>query len=296
MYFSRKTIVFFDGKFQNATEVFVNPYSQTLHYGFGVIDGLRSYKTDQGVQIFQARQHYQRFLSSCEKLGIKLSFSAEELVHISYQLLENNGLTDAYIRPIVFMEQNMGLTETLEHHLLITAWRWRNFSHRGELKVYISDFVRPVHHPSLVDAKLTGNYYSTILATIQARKMGYDEVLLKDADGFISEGPGSNFFFEKDGKLFTPQLGKIFPGITRSVVIKIAHEMGIEVIEGKFRSEDLQEIDGAFFTSTPSEVAVITSINHQKFRKKPEDTIGFKVGLRYKHKVSLEEYDHYSII
>jgi len=296
MYFSRKTIVFYDGRFQPATDVFVNPYSQTLHYGFGVIDGLRSYKTEQGVQIFRAREHYQRFVNSCEKLDIKINYSAEELVHISYQLLESNALTDAYIRPIIYMEQNMGLTETPNHHLLMSAWRWRNFSHRKEMKVLISDYTRPVHHPNLTDAKLTGNYYSTILATTQARRLGYDEALLKDADGYISEGPGSNFFFEKNGKLFTPQLGKIFPGITRSVVIKIANEMGIEVIEDKFTADDLKDIDGAFFTSTPSEVAAITSINQTKFLKDWTDTIGFKISLRYKHKVSLEEYDHYSII
>jgi branched-chain amino acid aminotransferase len=296
MYISRKTIVFHNGKFLNATDINVNPYSQTLHYGFGVIDGLRGYKTGHGVQIFKARNHYDRFLRTAQKLGIKLNYSTDELIHISYQLLEYNNLTDSYLRPIIYMGQNMGLTETTEYDLLITAWRWRNFS-REPMRVMISDFVRPVHHRNLIDAKLTGNYYSTILATTDARSKGFQEALLKDTDGNISEGPGANVFFEKEGKLYTPSLGSIYPGITRTVVMKIAREMGIEVIEDKLPVEFIKkDIDSSFFTSTPFEIAGICSIDGKMLKKEWEKSLGFQIHQKYKNKVTLGEYDSYSII
>ncbi|MDW7691615.1 branched-chain amino acid transaminase [Flammeovirgaceae bacterium SG7u.111] len=296
MYFNKNTVVFHNGQFIKASEAKGDLYSQTVHYGIGVFDGIRAYKTDAGTQAFKAREHYDRFLKAAGRIHLDVKYTSEELVSISYQLLEENNLTNAYIRPLITVGQNMRLTKVKEMNVFISAWKWGRYQTSDQLDVMISSFQRPNPKASYVDAKITGHYVNSMLATNEAKDKGFDEALLRDSGGFIAQGPGDNFFFEKDGVLHTPPLGHIYPGITRKTVIEMATEMGIEVVEHLFTEDELLDADGAFFTGTGTEIAGIKSINKKEFKKEWEDTLGFQLLTKYRQRVTHDDFESYSII
>ncbi|UZR94841.1 branched-chain amino acid transaminase [Chondrinema litorale] len=296
MYYTKKTIVFHNGNFVKATEAKTDLFSQTLHYGSGVFDGIRAYETVAGTQAFKIREHYERLIKSSARIHIKVPYTAEELVNITYRLLEDNKLDNAYIRPLVYLGPNMRLTKTNEVNIFISAWKWPRYQLNDQLDVMLSSFQRPNPKASYVDAKITGNYINSILATQEAKLKGFDEALLLDSGGFIAQSPGDNFFMEKDGVLFTPPEGHILPGITRKTIKQLAKELDFEVVERLFTVQELEAADGAFFTGTATEVAGIKSFNHQAFKKKWEDTMGYQLFTKYKQIVTHGEYDSYSII
>ena len=296
MYYNNQTIIFNDGKFVKASDAKTDLYSQTIHYGVGVVEGLRAYQTAQGTQIFKAGEHFDRFHHSAKSLDIKLSYSVEELTHICYRLLEENNLSSAYIRPLLYVGANMDMITSDETHLMITAWKWENYRGKEPANVMISSYQR-IHPKSCnVDAKITGHYVNSVLAVNEAKSKGFDDAILLDNNGFVAEGSSSNLFYEKNGELFTPPLGNIVPGITRQTVFEIAKEMGVKVIEKLFTPEKLYEADGAFFSGTASEIAQIKSVNKQKFLKKWENTLGYEVQMKYHQVVRLSEFQTYSII
>jgi len=280
-YFNENTILFYDGQMMRATEAHTNLYGQTLHYGYGVFEGIRSYDTDHGPRIFKAREHYERLICSCELLGIPFAYSVEEMTQISYNVLESNGFSDAYLRPLVICDPSMTLINGQSTRLVIAAWEWGAYLGEKLLNLKISPYCRP--HPRSVhmEAKAVGHYVNSILATSDARKGGYDEALLLDCDGFLAEGPGANLFFEKDGKLYTPALGHILPGITRATVFEMCREIGIDVEEGRYSAEDLFEADSAFFCGTGAEIIGIQAIDHKVFKQAWTDSIGSKLRQMY---------------
>ncbi|MTI32515.1 branched-chain amino acid transaminase [Xanthovirga aplysinae] len=286
MYYNDQTILFLDGEWLKASEAKADLFNQTLHYGSGVFEGIRSYKTaEDSVHIFKAEEHYERLLYSAKKMHIEMRYSVRELVEITYDLLKKNKLSDAYIRPLIYLGANMSLTASKEVHLLITAWQWDRLLGDRLLDIMVSSYQRPNPKSVPVDAKVTGHYANSILASTEARSKGFDEALLLDAKGFVAEGPGANFFFEKDGVLYTPPLGNILPGITRNTVMDLAGELEFPLEERFFTLDDLQDIDGAFFTGTAAEVAGIRSLNGKPFRKNWEDTKGYDLSLAYRNKV-----------
>lgn len=282
MYYNKDTKVFLNGEYINANDANVSLYSQTLHYGSGVFEGIRSYNTDKGTKIFKAKEHYDRLLYSAKKSHIKLKYTTQDLIDITYELLKLNNLTDAYIRPLVYLGANMALSPSDESNLFICVWKWESYLSNTSNKVMISRFERPNPKSCDIEAKVVGHYTNSILASTEARSLGYNEALLLDQNGYIAEGAGSNFFFEKGSKLYTPQRGCIFPGITRSSIIELATELGYEVEEGLYTSEDLRIADSAFFVGTAVEVVGINSINDITFKKEWQDTIGYKLSLAYK--------------
>lgn len=296
MYYSDDTKIFINGSFQLAKESQTSLFSQTLHYGNGVFEGIRSYKTETGTKIFKAEEHYQRLLFSAKKSHIKLDYEVEELVSITNQLLEMNKLTDAYIRPLVYLGENMGLSPTMEVNLFICAWNWGKYLGDSALRVMTSSYERPNPKSCHVEAKVTGHYTNSIMASTEAKSKGYDEALLLDQNGFVAEAPGANFFFEKNGKLFTPASGNILPGITRSSIIDIARDLGYHLEEGQYTPNDLKDADGAFFTGTAVEVAGIESLDGKKFNKDWPDTLGYELSKAYSLLV-LEKYNQaYTVI
>ena len=280
-YFNENTILFYDGQMMRATEAHTNLYGQTLHYGYGVFEGIRSYDTDHGPRIFKAREHYERLIQSCHLLGIPFSYSVEEMTQISYKVLESNGFADAYLRPLVICDPSMTLVNGQSTRLIIAAWEWGAYLGEKLLSLKISPYCRP--HPRSVhmEAKAVGHYVNSILASSDARNAGYDEALLLDCEGYLAEGPGANLFFEKDGVLFTPAQGHILPGITRSTVFEMCREIGVKVEEGRFTAEDLFEADSAFFCGTGAEIIGIQAIDHKEFKQAWNDSIGSKLRQMY---------------
>ncbi|MEH0156581.1 branched-chain-amino-acid transaminase [Limibacter armeniacum] len=295
-YFDEETVVFHNGKFIKAKDAGTDLYSQSLHYGNSVFDAMRAYDTALGAHVFKAHQHYKRFKESAERMCLTLPYSVEELVSITYALLEENNFSDAYIRPMVYAGANLELTPTEQSGLFIAAWKWDKYLGKDLLDVTVSSYSRPSPKSCHVESKIAGNYASATVALAEAKRNGFDDALMLDVDGNVAEGTGANFFFEIGNRLFTPQCGHIFPGITRQTVLEISQSLGIEVVEGKFRPADLNRVDGAFFAGTAAQITGIRSINGNPMRKKWENTIGYTIFEKYGHIVTQNEYDGYSII
>ncbi len=292
MYFNKKSIVFLDGEFLKATAAKTGLYNQTMHYGNGVFEGIRSYETLDGTRIFKAKEHFDRLHASAEKMHIKLPYTSEELEKITYKLLEKNGLKDAYIRPLVFLGENMSLTPTDVVHVTILVWKWANYLGENKLNVMLSSYQRPNPKSCHVEAKVVGHYTNSILATTEAKKMGFDEALLTDMYGNIAEGPGANFFMEKDGKFITAPLGNILSGITRATVFELAKELDFEVEERFFKPEEIYSADAAFFCGTAAEVSGISKFNEFSFPMKWEDSNSQLIQRAYKRRVACNEHEN----
>ena len=153
-----------------------------------------------------------------------------------------NNLKDAYIRPLIFCNPNMSLTRPNDVSLMICAWDWGAYLGEKLLRLSFSSYCRPPPRSTKIEAKVCGHYVNSILASTEAKDNGYDEALLLDSDGYLAEGPGANLFFEKDGVLYTPQLGNLLPGITRATVFEICKKLGITLKEGLYKPEDLMII------------------------------------------------------
>ncbi|HQA75161.1 branched-chain amino acid transaminase [Flavobacterium sp.] len=281
MYYNKNTLIYLDGKFVKANETTTDLYSQTLHYGYGVFEGIRAYETENGTSIFKAQEHYDRLKKSAELVNIPFNYDVEELVKASYELLEKNNLSDAYVRPLVFCDPNMTLARPNNVSIMICAWEWGAYLGDKQLRLTVSSYCRPHPRSIKIEAKVCGHYVNSILATNEAKDNGFDEALLLDSDGFLAEGPEANLFYEKEGVLYTPQLGNILPGITRATVLELAKELGIEVRQGLFSKDDLAVADSAFYCGTAAEIIGIESVDDSKFPKEWNNTLGKKLQEEY---------------
>jgi branched-chain amino acid aminotransferase len=285
-YYNENTVLWLDGKIVKASEAKTDLYGQSLHYGYAVFEGIRSYRTAAGeTKIFKPVEHYDRLKRSAEALNMPYSYSTDELIAATYEILERNNLQDAYIRPVVYGPANMSFNPNTESYTVIQVWEMAPFLGEKLLKVMTSSFQRPNPKGFKIEAKASGHYVNSILASQEAKGKGYDEALLTDMNGFIAEGPGANMFFEKDGKLFTPATGNILPGITRATVLEICRELDIPVEEGQFPTSQLKSADAAFFCGTAAEVIGWASIDDTTFPKPWTNTLSRKVQLAYKDKV-----------
>lgn len=282
MYYNDNTIIYWNGEFIKAADAKGDLYSQTLHYGYGVFEGIRAYNTTNGVKIFKAAEHYERMQASCEAVGIPYPFNNEELIQLSYELLQKNNFKDAYIRPLVTCTPNMSLTKGRDAQLLLAAWEWGAYLGDKLLDITTSSYRRISPASFKVEAKVCGHYVNSIMASQEAKDLGFDEALLLDVAGFIAEGPGANFFVEKDNVLYTPQAGSILPGITRATVIELCHELEIEVVEKGLRPEELHGADSAFFCGTAAEVIGIGSLDRVPFAKEWKASLGARLQKAYK--------------
>ncbi len=296
MYYNEETTVYLNGKWLKAKDAQTDLYNQTMHYGNGVFEGIRAYDTEDGVQVFKAKEHYERLLYSAEKMHINLNYTVEELVDLTYELLEKNGLSNAYIRPLVYLGANMALQPTEEVNVFLCAWEWGKYLGNDMLNLMTSSYQRPNPKSCHVEAKVVGHYTNSILATTEAKQKGFDEALLLDANGNVAEGPGANFFYEKDGVIYTCPLGNILAGITRATVFEMAKELNFTIEEKYFTPEDVKGADGAFFTGTAAEVAGIGSLDNVKFTMDWEDTMGAQLARMYRNRVSSREYKSFDLV
>lgn len=282
MYYNESTIIYWNGEFVKASEAKGDVYSQSLHYGYGVFEGIRAYNTTNGVKIFKAKEHFERMQASCEAVGIPYPLDNNELVHLSYEVLKRNNLKDAYIRPLVTCTPNMSLTKGRDAQLLIAAWEWGAYLGDKLLDITTSSYRRISPASFKVEAKVSGHYINSIMATQEAKDLGFDEALLLDVAGYVAEGPGANIFVEKNNVLYTPQTGSILPGITRATVIELCQELEIEVVEKQLKLEEVHSADSAFFCGTAAEVIGIGSLDKVPFKKEWKDSLGARLQKAYK--------------
>jgi branched-chain amino acid aminotransferase len=223
-------------------------------------------------------------------MNMPYQWNTEELIEATYEVLKRNNLQDAYIRPVLYAPANMSFVENKESFLAIEVWEMQPFLGDKLLRVMTSSFQRPNPKGFKIQAKAGGHYVNSILASQEAKSKGFDEALLSDMNDFVAEGPGANVFYEKDGKLFTPTLGNILPGITRATVLEICEELGISVEEKEITTEELKQADTAFFCGTAAEVIGWESLDNVKFSKSWIDSISKIIQDAYKHKVIEKEY------
>jgi branched-chain amino acid aminotransferase len=292
MYYTKDTTLFLDGKFVKAVDAHSDLYSQTLHYGLGAFEGIRAYQTMNGVKIYKAYEHFERLKQSCALVGIPFNYETEELIQIAYLLLQKNNFADSYIRPLVYCGPNMTLTQPSDIHLMMCAWEWDKYHGDKMLKVCISSYQRQNPNAIKMEAKITGHYVNSILATSEAKARGYDEALMLDMHGYIAQAPGANFFLEKDGVLYTPPLGHILPGVTRHAVLNICQELDIPVRETNIKPEDLEGADSSFLCGTAAEIAGIESIDAKPFQKDWFDSIGLSIQEAYKCQVREKSFSY----
>lgn len=281
MYYDDNTVIYHNGQWQKATAATSGLYQQSFHYGNGVFEGIRSYATEQGTRILRAEAHFERLLYSAQTMHIDLDYSVDELTALSYELLAKNDLQNAYIRPMVYTGENMGLQADSTAHLFICAWDWGQYFDAGHLRMVTSPYCRPDPRSCHVDAKVTGHYANSILAMKDAKVKGYDDALLLDQHGYVAEATGANFFVQKAGVLLTPPKGNILPGITRTVVMELAKANGIAVQEKLFTPEAMYGAEGAFLTGTAVEIKAIGSIDEQPFTLAWEDSLGAKLQQQF---------------
>jgi branched-chain amino acid aminotransferase len=290
MYYNDNTFIYLNGEIVKASEAKTDLYGQTLHYGYGVFEGIRSYKTTGGeTKIFKEEAHFTRLKNSAFALNLPYAWSNEELIKVTYEILRKNNLQDAYIRPLVYAPANMSFNLNTASYIVIEAWEMQPFLGEQLLHVMTSSFERPNPKAFKIEAKATGHYVNSILASQEAKAKGFDEALLKDANGFIAEAPGANFFVENDGVLYTPEVGSILPGITRSTVFEICEKLDIPVVEKQITLDEVHGADSAFFCGTAAEIIGIASLDKIPFTKSWKDTQGNKIQKAYKNLVTEKE-------
>lgn len=261
------TKVWLDGQLVDLKDANVGILTHSLHYGSSVFEGIRSYTTDDNkASIFRLQEHVDRLFYSANILSQKIPFSKEEIMQACHDVLKANDLTSAYLRPIVFYDDSsMGLDYSKNGvRVAIIAWKWAKFLEDGVRARIVS--IRRISEKSLIpDAKVGGHYINSTLATLEAKRFGYDEAILLDHDGYIAEGPGENLFFVHKKTIFTPKLGKILAGITRDCMIQIAKDLGYEVIERNIDPNELDTFDGVFMCGTAAEFTPLQCIAEHKY-------------------------------
>lgn len=268
---SRGTNVWFNGKILPAENAKISLFTHGLHYGVGAFEGIRTYKqTAGGGAVFRLPEHMQRLHESLKILGFPLPYSVDELVRAAISVCKANQFEECYIRPIVYTADgplgvNPGPNPPID--VAILTWIWGAYlGDKGVdegTKLKISSFVRPHVNSLMTKGKITGHYVNGVLAKREATSMGYDEALLLDAEGFMTEGSGENLFMVKDGVIKTTQLTSILNGITRQSVIKLLRHQGNEVIETRFTRDELWCADEAFLTGTAAEITPIKEIDNR---------------------------------
>jgi branched-chain amino acid aminotransferase len=259
--------IWMDGKLIDWRDAKIHVLTHTLHYGMGVFEGVRAYKTASGTAIFRLQEHTKRLLNSAKIFQMDVPFDHDTLAAAQLEVVRENKLETCYLRPIIWVgSEKLGISakgNTI--HVAIAAWPWG--AYLGEdglakgIRVKTSSFTRHHVNVSMVRAKASGWYVNSILANQEAIADGYDEALLLDVDGYVSEGSGENFFLVNNGKLYTPDLASCLDGITRDTVITLAHDAGLEVIEKRITRDEVYTCDEAFFTGTAAEVTPIRELD-----------------------------------
>jgi len=258
-----------NGSFEKWEDTSVHILSHTMHYGTGVFEGLRAYKTNNGPAIFRLKDHTNRLFDAASKISLKIPYSPDELNNVQKEIFIKNNLDEGYLRPIVFLgSESLGIRATeLSVNVAVAAWEWPSYmdpeaKEKGIsiIKSSYEQYSNPLHS----GYKIIGTYINSTMALHEAIDKGADEALLLDKNGNISEGSGENIFIVKDNKIYTPKKDHCLNGITRQSVITIAKDFGINVIEKDITYDEACSADETFFTGTAVEITPITKIDSYK--------------------------------
>jgi branched-chain amino acid aminotransferase len=263
--------VWIDGELVKWDDAHVHLLTHSIHYGLGAFEGIRAYKRANGKShVFRLREHVDRLFDTCKMILVQPKYTREQVTQACVETLRANGLDEGYLRPLVFVgEGGMGVyAPNNPIRTAVLAWKWGAYlgdeALRTGIRAKISSFARHHINVSLAKAKMMGQYTNSVLAKREAKLGGYDEAILLDASGYVSEGSGENIFVVKRGVLHTPDLASsILEGITRDTVICIAREMGLEVREGRVTRDQLWLADEAFFTGTAAEITPIREVDNR---------------------------------
>ncbi len=257
-----------DGKLVPWEEAKIHVLTHSLHYGLGVFEGIRCYRGETKTAVFRLQEHVERLFSSAKIVQIEIPFSEKEVEEAIVETVRANHLEEGYIRPLAYIGYGeMGLyAKEAPINLSIAVWPWGTYlgdeGIRNGIRVMVSSFARHHVNISLTRAKITGNYTNSQFAKREAKDAGFDEAVLLDTEGYVTEGPGENIFIVKNGVLkTTPMTSSILEGITRDAIIQLAHDQNIQVVEARFTRDDLFVADEAFFTGTAAEVTPIREVN-----------------------------------
>ncbi len=261
--------IWMDGEFVDWDDARVHVLSHTLHYGYGVFEGLRCYKCADGRSaIFRLDEHARRLYDSAKIIGLDIPYPPEVLKEAMKEALRVNGMDEGYLRPMVMLGLGaMGLfPKDNETHTIVAAWRWGAYlgdeGLNNGIRVQISSFTRSIVNAQMTRAKVCGNYVNSIMAKKAAVADGFDEAIMLDAQGYVAEGSGENIFIVRDGVIQTPPLTSMLAGITRASALTIAEDLGYKVELRLLTRDDLYIADEAFMVGTAAEITPIRSCDH----------------------------------
>ncbi|TFH85810.1 branched-chain amino acid transaminase [Billgrantia azerbaijanica] len=263
----RDGLIWFDGELVPWRDAQVHVLTHTLHYGMGCFEGVRAYATDEGAAIFRLKEHTDRLFDSAKILGMTMPYDKETLNEAQRAAVRENGLKEAYLRPMVFFgSEGMGLrADNLKTHVIVAAWEWPSYmspeARELGIKVQTSSFTRHHVNISVTRAKANGQYINSMMALAEAQRGGYDEALLLDPQGYAAEGSGENLFVVKNRVIYTPMLTSCLNGITRNTVLHMAEHLGYELREKLITRDEIYIADEAFFTGTAAEVLPIRELD-----------------------------------
>ena len=263
--------IWMDGKFVDWDEARVHVLAHTLHYGVGAFEGIRCYKTDEGgAAVFRLKEHVERLFASAHIATLEIPFTQEEVCQAIRKTLVANGLSEGYIRPVVYIaEGELGLyARSNPIRLAIAVWSWGAYLGEDGLKkgirAKVSSFNRHHVNAAMTKGKINGYYVNSVLAKWEVVKAGYDEAVLLDTEGYVAEGSGENIFIVRNGILQTTPLTSVLPGITRDSVITIDQKLDIQVKEGRFTRDEMYIADEIFFTGTAAEITPVREVDDRK--------------------------------
>lgn len=259
--------IWMDGELVPWDDAQVHVLTHTLHYGLGLFEGIRCYKTVDGSAVFRLRDHVERLFKSAKIFLVDIPYTEEQIVEAIIKTIQVNGLRECYIRPLVYIGYGaMGLyPKGNPVSVSIAAWPWGAYlgddGVKNGIRIKTSSFIRNHVNSNMSRGKVCGYYVNSQLAKKEAISCGYDEALLLDTEGYVSEGSGENIFIVRNGYLKCTPLTSILEGLTRDSIIKIAIDEGIEVREERFTRDEVYICDEAFFTGTAAEITPISELD-----------------------------------
>jgi branched-chain amino acid aminotransferase len=263
--------IWMDGELVDWDDAKIHVLTHSLHYGMGVFEGIRAYETSTGPAIFRLTEHIERLFDSAKIMMMDIPYTVDELVKASKDVVRASGLPSCYVRPIAFFGYGeMGLnTLPCEVTVSIACWPWGAYLGADALskgvRMKVSSWTRHDHNTMPPSAKTTGNYVNSSLAKVEALKAGYDEAVMLNPDGFVSECTGENIFASRHGVLLTPPIAAgALEGITQSSVMTIARDLGYDTRIDYLTRSDLYICDEMFVCGTAAEVSAVNSVDDRE--------------------------------